>query len=91
MNKLYKKQKKEAGYYSEMNSYVLYDIGGYEAVKRQIHYKEDSDALKTFAAKKRLDLAVENLVLKKDFENLFTEAEKETCRKRLEKYEKSIT
>jgi len=58
MNNLYKKQKREAGYFSEMNSYVLADIGGYEAAKRQIHYKEDSDALKLFSSKKRLDLAV---------------------------------
>ena len=86
MNNLYKKQKREAGYYSELNSYVLADIGGYEAIKRLIHYKEDSEALKLFAGKKRLDLAAESLVLKKDYEKLFTEAEKEICKKRLEEY-----
>ncbi len=86
MNNLYKRQKREAGYYSEINSYVLKDIGGYEAVKRLIHYKEDSEALKVFAGKKRLDLAAESLVLKKEYENLFTEAEKEICKKRLEEY-----
>lgn len=86
MNDLYKRQKRETGYYSELNTYVLKDIGGYEAVKRLIHYKEDSEALKVFADKKRLDLAVENLVLKKEYENLFTEAEKEICKKRLEQY-----
>lgn len=89
MNNLYKSQKRETGYYSEMNSYVLKDIGGYEAVKRLIHFKEDSEALKLFASKKRLDLAAESLVLKKDYEKLFTENEKEICRKRLEEYSKS--
>ena len=88
MKALYKKQKREAGYYSEMNSYVLNDIGGYEAVKRQIHFKEDTEALKLFAAKNRLDLAVENLVLKKDYEKLFDENEKKICKKRLEEYSK---
>ncbi len=88
MKALYKKQKKEVGYYSEMNSYVLNDIGGYEAVKRQIHFKEDSDALKLFAGKNRLDLAVESLVLKKEYEKLFNENEKEICKKRLEEYAK---
>lgn len=88
MKALYKRQKRETGYYSEMNSYVLNDIGGYEAVKRLIHFKEDSEALKLFASKNRLDLAVESLVLKKDYENLFTENEKEICKKRLEEYAK---
>jgi hypothetical protein len=90
MKDLFKRQKKETGYYSEMNSYILNRYSGYETVKRFIHYKEDSDALKLFASMQRLDLAIENLVLQKQFENLFSEDEKEICRQRLEEYSKLL-
>ena len=60
--------------------------GGLEAAQRLIHSKEPSDGFTTLWEHRRLDLSVEALVLRSEFESLFSEEERIIARRRLRDY-----
>jgi hypothetical protein len=78
--------KKEAGYNATYYLDMLHRYGGLETARRLLASGTDSDGFVALWERGRLDLTVENVVLRPEFESLFTEEERETGRARLKDY-----
>lgn len=78
-----KKLKYNAAYFLQM----VTDKGGYMAAKQLVHTDTPSEGFTKLWQLKRLDLSVEVLVLKPEYQSLFTNEERQICIDRLRKYE----
>lgn len=65
---------------------MLCDHGGLETAKILLHSNNVSEGYTALWERKRLDLTVEALILKSQWDELFTEADREIARKRLSQY-----
>jgi hypothetical protein len=62
---------------------MLNEIGGYETAKKLISHTEPSDGFANLFLAGRLDLTVEALIVKPQYQHLFTDEEVKRCKERL--------
>ena len=86
MQEIYRKAKVEAGYNATVFLRMLSDRGAMETARFLIHTDRPSDGFTALWERQRLDLTVEAHVLQERFETLFTDDEREVCRRRLLAY-----
>jgi hypothetical protein len=86
MQEVYTRAKQEAGYDAKAYLSMLATYGGLGTARRLLESRSVSDGFVALWERKRIDLAVENVVLRPEFEPLFTEDERETARRRLRDY-----
>jgi hypothetical protein len=84
--------KREIGYAAPRFSQMLNDpsIGGVEATRRLLRGPKTSEGFQILYFKKRLGRSVEAWMLRPEFEELFTDAEREIARRRLESHEFNV-
>ena len=82
----YRRAKDEAGYTATYFLRMLTDHGPVETARRLIASDQPSDGFTTLWERNRLDLSVEATVLRPEFAVLFTEDERDACRRRLALY-----
>ena len=83
---IYMTAKKECGYNASRFFQLISAKGGLSAAKQLISKAGGTDGFTTLWEHGRLDLSVEAHVLKPEYRNLFTEAERKLCRDRLEQF-----
>lgn len=83
MRNIYENAKKELGYNATRFLQLLSQVGGIQAAKKLISKDGGTYGFEVLWENKRLDLSVEAHVLKPEYEGLFTEEERDNCRKRL--------
>jgi hypothetical protein len=86
MRLLYHRAKDEAGYPAAYFLGMLAEHGGLETARRLLAATTISDGFTALWERKRLDLTVEALVLRLEFQGLFTDQELEIARRRLEQF-----
>ena len=86
MKDVYVRAKREAGYDAKAYLGMLSEYGGLETAKRLLSTASVSDGFVALWERKRIDLAVENVILRPEFEVLFTDDERETAQRRLLEY-----
>jgi hypothetical protein len=86
MQDVYVLAKKEAGYNATYYLEMLHRHGGLETARRLLASGTVSDGFSALWERGRLDLTVENVVLRPEFEHLFTDEERETAKTRLKEY-----
>jgi hypothetical protein len=87
MRDVYVRAKREAGYDATAYLRMLADHGGLGTAKRLLATGSVSAGFVALWERKRVDLAVENVVLQPVFASLFTVDELETAQRRLREYE----
>lgn len=88
MKNIFIKSKEELNYRPIRFLELITEKGGIEAAK--ILIRKETDGFITLWKNDRLDLSVEYHVLKPEYDELFTEEEKEICREKLKKYNFNI-
>lgn len=83
---IYRRAKDEIHYVATRFIQMVTELGGLEAGQRLIHSKEPADGFATLWEHRRLDLSVEALVLRSEFESLFGDDERTIARDRLREY-----
>lgn len=83
MQNIYLTAKKELGYNATRFLQLLSEKGGLQAARQLIAKDGGTYGFEVLWEKKRLDLSIEAYVLKDKYSILFTDTEKEICRKRL--------
>jgi hypothetical protein len=86
MHDIYRRAKVEAGYNATIYLRMLSELGPLETARRLINASTPSDGFVHLWERKRLDLTVAALVLRQSFEGLFSEDDREICRRRLAEY-----
>ena len=86
MRALYHRAKDEAGYTATYFLSMLAQHGGLETAHRLLAATKVSDGFTALWERQRLDLTVEALVLKPQFQALFSDEEVQTARRRLEQF-----
>lgn len=86
MKDVYVRAKREAGYPANYYLGMLAQYGGLETARRLLASDHVSDGFVALWERKRLDLTVENVILREEFEPLFSEEDRETARRRLAEY-----
>ena len=86
MVNIYKRAKDECGYHATYFLKMVSELGGLEAAKRLLRSKKTQHGFGELQKHGRLDLTVEAHVLKPEFSPLFTEAECQEARDRLEEF-----
>ena len=74
------------GYNPTYTIQMIHGAGPVGACQRMLATAQPSDGFTRLWELKRLDLAMENIVLRSDFADLFTEEERVIARKRLQDY-----
>ncbi|WP_286950279.1 HNH endonuclease [Exiguobacterium sp. UBA4551] len=82
---------KEIGYNPHKTRRLIFEQGGLKTAKQLISNSKVSDGFIILIEKKRLDLTIEALCLKPEFESLFTEDELKVCKNRLIEWGHEIT
>ncbi|OHV68237.1 hypothetical protein BCD48_03425 [Pseudofrankia sp. BMG5.36] len=83
---IYRKAKSEAGYPATYFLRMVSDQGGVRAARELLAKSKPSEGFTALWERGRLDLTVETLLLRPEYEPLFTEDERATARDRLEEY-----
>lgn len=86
MQAVYVKAKQEAGYNATYFLEMLHQYGGVQTAHRLLASSSVSAGFMALWERKRLDLTVESVVLRKEFQALFDDEELETARRRLRDY-----
>lgn len=86
MKNLYVRAKDEAGYEATVYLRMLADYGGLETARRLLATSSVSDGFVALWERGRVDLAVENVVLRPEFSTLFSDDELDVARRRLREY-----
>ncbi len=86
MKNIYLTAKKELGYNAARFLQLIYEIGGLQAARILISKNDGTYGFEVLWEHNRLDLSVEAHVLKPEYQELFTEDERGTCRKRLKDF-----
>jgi hypothetical protein len=86
MLEIYRRAKSEAGYNASRFLGMVSDQGGYEAARTLLHAAKVSDGYTALWERKRLDLTVEAVILKPEWRDLFSNAERDIARNRLTEY-----
>ncbi len=74
------------GYSPTYTIQMIHDAGPVGACQRILATTQPSDGFTRLWELRRLDLAMENIVLQPEFSDLFTEGERAIARKRLQEY-----
>lgn len=90
MQNIYITAKKELGYNATRFLQLLSEKGGVEAARILISKEGGTYGFEVLWENRRLDLSVEAHVIKPKYRELFTETEREICRKRLEEFEYKV-
>lgn len=83
---IYRRAKDECGYNATRFLQMVANDGGLKTARKLLATNEPSDGFTELWRKHRLDLTVENLVLKSKYESLFLEEEIRIARDRLNAY-----
>ena len=83
---IYRRAKSDAGYNASRFLGMVSEQGGYEAARTLLHALKVSDGYTALWERNRLDLTVEALILKPEWRDLFSNAEREIARQRLIEY-----
>ena len=86
MVNIYKTAKKECGYTATRFLQMIGKQGGLATAKQLIAKPGGTDGFATLWEHGRLDLSVEALVLRSEYQSLFSEEEKLLCEERLKEY-----
>ena len=86
MVRVYQRALAEAGYNATRFLEMLSERGGLETARFLIHSSTVSDGFTALWLARRLDLTVERVILKSEYEPLFTEDERQIARARLNEY-----
>ncbi|WP_062428723.1 GmrSD restriction endonuclease domain-containing protein [Herbidospora daliensis] len=86
MRSIYDRARSEANYHASYFLSMLAEHGGLATARRLLKSPAVSDGFAALWERGRLDLTVEALVLRPEFAELFTEAETEIARHRLEQF-----
>jgi hypothetical protein len=86
MRDVYERARTEAGYTATYFLRMLSDLGPLETANRLLHSQRPSDGFTALWQRGRLDLTVENVVLKPEFAQLFTDEDRDIARRRLAEY-----
>jgi hypothetical protein len=90
MVRIYTTAKSDVGYNATRFLQMVSDEGGVAAARKLLAADRPSDGFTTLWEASRLDLSVEAHVLRPEFAVLFTDAERETARRRLAEYGFSV-
>ena len=91
MKDIYITAKKECSYNATRFMQLVAEKGGVAAAKQLINKPGGTDGFATLLLCGRLDLSVEACVLKEEYKDLFTDEERELCKKRLLDYGYKLT
>ncbi len=83
---IYRNGKSEAGYNATRFLAMLHEHGGLKTARMLLRTAEVSDGFTALWERDRLDLTVEAHLLEPRFDELFSDEERETARRRLEHY-----
>ena len=86
MVNIYQTAKKECGYTATRFLQMIDKQGGWATAKQLIAKPGGTDGFAKLWEHGRLDLSVEALVLRKEYQSLFSEEEKRLCAERLKEY-----
>lgn len=86
MLEIYRRAKEECGYNATRFRQMVANNGGLRAAQKLLATQEPSDGFVELWEMHRLDLSMENLVLRLKYRSLFTEQEIEIARERLRSY-----
>jgi len=86
MKNIYFAAKKEIGYNTIRFMKLVSQKGGLKAAKQLIAKEGGTYGFEVLWENKRLDLSVEALVLRPEYESLFSDEERMLCKDRLGKY-----
>jgi hypothetical protein len=86
MLNIYRSAKAEAGYNATRFLGSVSERGGYETARILLHASTVSDGYTALWERNRLDLTVEALILKSEWHDLFSDAERDIARQRLIDY-----
>lgn len=90
MKEVYVRAKSEAGYNASVFLSMLSQHGGLDTARRLLASRHVSDGFVALWERGRLDLAVENVVLRDEFAPLFTDDERDLARQRLSEYGRTV-
>ena len=83
---MYERARVEAGYNATHFLGMLADLGPLATARRLLHSDKVSEGFVALWQRGRLDLTVENVVLRPEFVDLFTDEELDIARNRLAEY-----
>jgi len=83
---IYRRAQAETGYNATYFLQMVSERGGVGAARHLLHSMTVSDGFTALWERHRLDLSVEALVLEAEFDELFTDDERDIARDRLAKY-----
>lgn len=83
---IYKRAKAECGYNATRFLQMVTDHGGLEAARILLRASSVSEGYVALWERGRLDLSVEAVILQPAWRELFSDAERETARSRLQEY-----
>ena len=86
MIRIYEDAKRETGYNATRFLQMVSEQGGLATARQLLHSSNVSDGFTALWERKRLDLAVESVVLRPEFADLFTDGELDLARDRLQDY-----
>ncbi len=86
MNNIYFTAKKELKYNASRFIQLVSKEGGLKAAKQLISKSGGTYGFEVMWENNRLDLSVEALVLRPEYQELFTDGEREVCRQRLKEF-----
>jgi uncharacterized HhH-GPD family protein len=86
MVEVYERARSEAGYVATRFIQMVAERGGIQAAKQLLNSAEVSDGFVALWERGRLDLAVESVILRPEFHELFTDDERAIARRRLDSY-----
>jgi hypothetical protein len=83
---VYESAKRETGYNATRFLQMISEQGGVATARQLLHSPQVSDGFTALWERRRLDLAVEAVVLRPEFDTLFSDEEREIARERLASY-----
>lgn len=86
MKNIYFAAKRELGYTATRFMQLVSQKGGVQAAKQLIAKEGGTYGFEVLWENKRLDLSVEALVLRPEYESLFSDEERKLCKDRLEQF-----
>lgn len=86
MKNIYFTAKRELGYTATRFMQLVSQKGGVQAAKQLIAKEGGTYGFEVLWENKRLDLSVEALVLRPEYESLFSNEERKLCKDRLEQF-----
>ncbi len=86
MNNIYFTAKKKLKYNASRFIQLVSKEGGLKAAKQLISKSGGTYGFEVLWENNRLDLSVEALVIRPEYQELFTEGEREVCRQRLKEF-----